>query len=370
MKAISESPITKGMRVIVRADYNVPTKGTRILDPRRIEASYKTIDFLLKKGASIVLISHSKEESLKPVYTYLKKKYSTLSFAKTIEDIASDMKPRDIVLLENIRAYEGEEKNDTAFAKKLASLGSVYINDAFSVSHRKHASVVGIPKYLPSFAGFSFAQEIKNLTLTDAQIKHPFVFILGGAKFGTKIPLIKKFIGKADSIVIAGAILNNFYKSAGFEIGSSVAEDGFDTQIKKLLKDEKILLPIDLIVLRKDAKVVTTPDAVLPGDCIVDIGPESTKLIVGLIGTAKLVVWNGPTGWYEKGFTKATKALAQSIVDSKAHAIVGGGDTGLLVEKILPENNKRIFVSTAGAATLDFLANCTLPGIIALDKSK
>jgi phosphoglycerate kinase len=369
MKSIQEAPITKGMRVIVRADYNVPTKGTKILDPRRIEASYKTIDFLLKKGASIVLISHSKEATLAPVFKFLQKKYAAITFAKNIESIPKEMKSKDIVLLENIRQYPDEETNDAVFTKHLASLGEIYVNDAFSVSHRKHASVVGVPKKLPAYTGFSFAHEVKNLTLLDTDIKHPFVLLLGGAKFSTKIPLIKKFIEKTDYVIVTGAILNNFYKAAGFEVGKSVVEDGYDKEIVKLLKNEKILLPVDVVVLRADKKVTTTPDTLEKGDIICDIGAESTKLIANLLIQSKLIVWNGPTGWYEKGFTKATKAIAEAVASGKARAIVGGGDTGLLVEKTLEKTkNKKVFVSTAGGATLDYLANGTLPGIKTLDQ--
>lgn len=369
MKSIQEASITKGTRVLVRADYNVPTKGTKILDTRRIEASFKTIDFLLKKGASIVLVSHSKEATLTPVYKFLQKKYPQISFAKTIEAVPKEMKPKDIVLLENVRNFAGEEENSAAFTKTLATLGTVYINDAFSVSHRKHASVVGLPKKMPSFAGFSFMHEVKNLTLTDADIKHPFVFLLGGAKFGTKIPLIKKFLTKADYVVVTGAILNSFYKTLGFEVGGSVVEEGYEKEIAKLIKNEKILIPVDVVVLRGGAKVQVTPDMVQKGDVICDIGAESTKLLTELLGEATLIVWNGPTGWYEKGFIKATSAIARAIALGSGRAIVGGGDTGLLVEKTLTKSpNKKVFVSTAGGATLDYLSSGTLPGIKALDQ--
>ncbi len=374
MQSISKLSKLTGERVIVRVDYNVPLKGNKILDTRRIDASYETVTVILKKGGTPVLIAHggNSQETLRPVAAYISKTFKTVFVTNDLLDprtidILNEVPKGTVILLENIRRYEQEEKNESGFAKSLARLGSYYVNDAFSVSHRVHASVVGIPKYLPSYAGIQLLKEIAALSKAVENKKHPFIFILGGAKFATKIPLLKQFESKADKLIIAGAILNTFYKVAGFEIGNSVIEEGYDTSIKKMLKSDKLLLPIDVIVTRGTKKVVTTPAEIMSGDVIVDIGPQSSALIALEIKKAKLVVWNGPTGWYEKGFTKGTIGLANAITESKTAAIIGGGDTGAVVEKLLSTSlNKNIFISTGGGAALDYLSNGTLPGIKAL----
>ncbi len=374
MQSIKLLPTLNGARVLVRVDYNVPLKGTKIVDARRIEASFATIRTILKKKGTPVLIAHLGDgtESLRPVATFLSKHFNTVfvtndvTDARTIE-ILEHVPSGTVVLLENIRRYAQEEDNDVAFAKTLAKLGKYYINDAFSVSHRAHASVVGIPKYIPSFAGIQLELEIKALASAVTTTKHPFLCILGGAKFATKIPLLKQFEPKADKLIIAGAILNNFYQVAGFEVGDSVVESGYDTQIKKLLKSPKLLLPIDVIAVRGTKKIVLTPDEIQKGDVIVDIGPQSIALIAREIHKAKLVVWNGPAGWYEKKFVAGTVGIARAIVESKTKAIIGGGDTGAVIEEMVNDkDSKRVFVSTGGGAALDYLSSGTLPGIKAL----
>ncbi|HEY0980355.1 MAG TPA: phosphoglycerate kinase [Candidatus Paceibacterota bacterium] len=376
MTPLQKIPSIKNKRVLIRVDFNVPLKNGKVADTRRIEAAYGSIDAVLKKGGTPLLLAHvgDGEGSLRPVATVLSKRYNIVFIDNDLadsrtHDIVAKVPKGTVILFENIRRYEGEEKNDKSFAKVLASYGDAYVNDAFSVSHRKHASIVGVPKFLPSYAGFTLQAEVKALSVVVEKPKHPFLFILGGAKFSTKIPLLKRFAESADNVVIGGAILNNFYKSAGFPVGKSVVEEGYDKAIKPLLGNPKLLLPIDVIVARGTKKVTLTPDEVEADDIIADIGPQSTALIAKKIEKAKLVVWNGPTGWYEKGFTKGTVSLAQAIVESKATAVIGGGDTGAALEKILSSNtalSKRVFVSTGGGAALDYLSNGTLPGIDAL----
>ena len=372
MKSITTAPALKGKRVLVRVDYNVPLKGNRILDTRRIESSYKTIDFILKKKAIPILVAHhgEGEQTLKPIATFLSKRYKVVFLQGPLEGsarewIVTHLAPGTVFLLENIRRNGGEEKNSTSFAKALASLADVYVNDAFSVSHRTHASILGVRKYLPSFSGFQFQAEIKALSVAQKNKKHPFLFILGGAKFGTKIPLIDRFSVSADGVVITGAILNTFLKVAGFEVGVSVVEDGYEIQVKKILKHPSLLLPTDVTVLRNGKSVVCSVNEVQPKDKIVDIGPRSTAQIVEKITKAKLVVWNGPTGWYEGGFTKGTVVLAKAIMRSNTTAIIGGGDTAGVLEKMLKKTPppKNIFISTGGGATLEYLAKGTLPGV-------
>lgn len=367
---------SKGKRVLIRVDYNVPIEGKKILDTRRIESSYATIDTVLHKGATPILIAHlgNGKESLAPIAKFLSKKYKVLFLSGPIEGssrewIFNHAKKGVVILLENIRRNPGEEKNTPTFAKLLASFGDIYINDAFSVSHRKHASIVGIPKFLPSYAGCQLEAELKALDLARKGKIHPFIFILGGAKFGTKIPIIKQFLKSADGIVITGAILNNFYKVAGFEVGVSVIESGYDAQIKQLLKNNKLLLPTDVIAVSNGKKVTVSIDAIGVNDKIVDIGPESIARIAEKIKGARLVVWNGPTGWYEGGFTTGTITLAKTLLASQAKGVIGGGDTAAVLEKMLKKvskEQKNIFISTGGGATIEYLAKGTLPGVQSL----
>lgn len=376
MKTLKDLKKVKSGKALVRVDYNVPFNGDKIVDARRIESSLETIKSLHKKGFQVLLVAHlgNEKATLKPVAKYLSKYLKTVFITEDIKNtekiksLCSQVSKDTVVLFENIRFYQEEEKNDSKFAKALSKLADVFVNDAFSVSHRKHASVVGVAKYLPSYAGIQLDSEIKNLSKAFENKKHPTLFILGGAKFGTKIPLLKKFVEISDNVVITGAILNSFYKTAGFEVGSSVVEDGYEKEIKKLLSSPKLLLPTDLIVLRNNKKQNVALDEVAKEDIIVDIGSQSANLIAEKIKKAKMVIWNGPTGWYEKGFVSGTKTLAQAVKLSKAFAIVGGGDTGAVVEKVLggSEKTKNIFVSTGGGATLEYLASGTLVGVQSL----
>lgn len=375
MKTLSSLVKQKNKKALVRVDYNVPLVGEKIRDTRRIDASFDTLRVLFKKGYQPLLLAHLGEStaSLRPIATYLSKHFPVvfitekITHTKKIKELLSQVSPKTIVLFENIRIYPEEEKNDTAFAKQLSLLGDIFVNDAFSVSHRAHASVVGISKKLPSYLGAQCEKEIKNLSKAVDSPRHPFLFILGGAKFSTKIPLIQRFIEKADHIVIAGALANTFLKVAGFEVGKSVAEEGYERKIKKLLLSEKLLLPVDVIVLRSTKKVLCGIDEVQAQDVIVDIGTRTSSLIELKIMKAKTVLWNGPTGWYEKGFISATKKLARALVGTKAKSIVGGGDTGAVVEKIL-KGHTNVFVSTGGGATLEYLATGALVGIHSVQK--
>ncbi|MEK7227867.1 MAG: phosphoglycerate kinase, partial [Patescibacteria group bacterium] len=317
MKTLKDIKSMKGKRALVRVDYNVPMKGNKILDTRRIDTSFATIRALQKKGMLVRLVAHlgDGKASLKPVADYLSKHFKVEFVTGPITDSVANPPsahsggggPKGTVLLfENIRKYEGEENNDPKFAKTLSKLGDIYVNEAFSVSHRKHASIVGVTKYLPSYAGLQLETEIKTLSKILTNKKHPFLFILGGAKFSTKMPLLDRFIKIADQVVIAGAILNSFYKFRGFEVGKSVVEDGYDKQIKKLLSSPKLLLPIDAVVTRGDKKAFASISEIQSLDVIEDIGPLSVKMISKKIEKAQIIVWNGPTGWYEKGFVGGT----------------------------------------------------------------
>jgi phosphoglycerate kinase len=238
------------------------------------------------------------------------------------------------------------------------------VNEAFSVSHRKDASIVLLSKLLPAYAGIQLEEEVKNLSKAIKNPKHPFLFILGGAKFSTKMPLIKKYLKLADYVFIGGALLNDFLKAEGYEVGKSLVDDE-NFGIEKILKNKKLILPIDVVV--RDGKILKNVkiSEVKKDEVILDVGSESIKMLEPLIKKSKLILWNGPLGKYEAGGGGATKKVLKLVASSKAESIIGGGDTVALISEMKMEN-KFSFVSTGGGATLDFLANGTLPGIKAL----
>jgi phosphoglycerate kinase len=256
-------------------------------------------------------------------------------------------------------------KNDQAFAKKLSTMGDIYVNEAFSVSHRVHASIVSLPKYLPSYAGFQFEAEVKNLSHAFKNPKHPFLFILGGAKFSTKMPLIKKYLKLADYVFIGGALANDFLKAKGYVVGKSLVSDA-NFGIKALLKNKKLILPTDVLVKSGNKLIIKKADQVKKDEFILDVGEDTVKNLSAIIKKSKLILWNGPLGKYEAGGAKATKEILKLVSKSKAESIIGGGDTVELISEMKMEK-KFSFISTGGGATLDFLANGTLPGIKALE---
>lgn len=349
----------KGKKVIVRVDFNVFIKKGKIKEAYRIERTLPTIELLRKKGAKIILISHLTEgraESLRPTAEYLKRYFPVRFIAdknfKQIIKKTSGMKEGEVVMLENIRIHKSEENNDEKFAKQLARLGDIFVNDAFSVSHRKHASVIGIPRYLPSYEGLLFKQEIKNLQMA-FRPKRPFLLILGGIKFSTKLGVLKKFLKIADKIFVGGALSNNFFRLKGMDIGKSLFDE--KVSVKRYLNNQKIILPID--VRKKD-------------NIILDCGHKTVKALEEIIKNSKFILWNGPLGDFEKkGFEKGTEKIAMAIVKSRAISIIGGGDLVASINR-MGILKKFTFVSTAGGAMLEFLAHGTLPGIEALKNSK
>lgn len=366
----------KGKRVVLRLDFNVPIQNGKIVETMRIDRAIPTIEYLRKKKARIVIFSHigkDSSSSLKPVAQYLSKTMK-VGFVPDFRSesaiaVAEGLPEGGVVLFENLRLDDRETKNDPAFAKYLASFGEVYVNDAFAVSHRAHASVVGITKYLPSYAGFLIEDEIKNLSLA-LKPKHPFLFILGGAKFETKMPLMKKFMKIADKVFVGGVLANDFFHDQGIETGKSFV-DKYNFKLTPLLKKGKIILPTDVVVINGDGKKssVKNLSEILPADSIVDVGPETIKNLLPILKKTKLIVWNGPLGFYEGGFDKATIALLKAITEVKATSIIGGGDTAVIVEK-LGISKKLSFVSTGGGATLDYLSDGKLVGIDAILRCK
>jgi phosphoglycerate kinase len=351
MRSIKNLKNIKGKRALVRVDFNVPIKNGKVEDDFRIKKALPTIKFLQKKGAKVILISHLGKDgsaSMQPVADCLRK------YIK-----------KNVTLLENIRKYPGEGKNDPKFAKELAKLGDFYVNDAFSVSHRKHASIVGVPKYLPSYAGFQLEEEIENLSKVFKKPKHPFLFILGGAKFSTKMPLLKKYLKIADQIFIGGALLNDFLKAQGYEVGKSLVDKG-SYGVEKIVKNKKLIIPEFVAVKNSSRKLVQkSVQDLSKDDSILDVGNRSAELLAPVIKKSKLILWNGPLGKYEAGGGGASKKVLKMVAASKAESIIGGGDIVSIVSEMKMEK-KLSFVSTGGGATLDFLANGTLPGIKAL----
>ncbi len=400
MKTLKDIEYLQGVRVLVRADFNVPIKNGVVVEDFRIKAELPTIDFLVRKGAKVILMSHLESidginPSLAPIADRLSKLGQEVIFVKDYNkalDIINDkMKNGTCILLENLRFFDGEKKNDTAFAKELASLGDIYVNDAFSVCHREHASVVGLPKLLPSYAGLQLESEIINLAKA-FNPAHPFLFILGGAKFDTKLPLLEKFLNIADSIFVGGALSNDLLKSKGYEVGKSLVSRPFGESsslpqtpqggigrdlspqageimdvLKRFTNDAKVMLPIDII---NEQKIAKPADGLSASDKNMDMGPETLKLLGAAINNAKFILWNGPLGVYEKGFKEGTIELAKMVSEATARGaetIVGGGDTLAAITE-LGNQEKFSFISTGGGAMLDFLATGTLPGIDALEK--
>lgn len=333
MKSILEAGDLKNKRVLVRVDWNAPLdyrSGQAVVaDDFRIKKSLPTLEYLKGAGAKVVIATH------------LEPKGTPIESLKTYV-------PEGMKLLGNLRDNPGEEDNSEEFAKELTSKVDIYVNEAFSVTHREHASIVRAPRLLPGFIGLQFALEIKELSKAFYP-KKPFLFIIGGAKFDTKLPLLKKFIHIADHIFVGGALANNFFKEQGVDVGNSLVSEG-DFGLKELLKTGKIILPEDTII--KDGKIL-------------DAGPKAIENLKPMISTSKLVLWNGPLGNYENGYGVATLALARMISESSCESIIGGGHT-IAAIKGLNLFDKFSFVSTGGGAMLDFLATGTLPGIEAL----
>lgn len=347
-----------GKKIIVRATLNVPIENGEIIDDFRIQKFLPTLDFLIKEKAKILIISHRSEEgaSFLPVFEYLKNNYD-IFFAQKIEDINLDN--NNLVLLENIRLFEGETENNPDFARKLASFGDIYLNEAFPDSHRNHASIVGLPKLLPSYIGNSFENELNNLEKV-LNPKRPFVAILGGKKSSTKIPLIERMLDLADEIFIGGALVHDFLKAEGKEIGESVFSS--ESLINpEWLNNPKIHLPKKFVVLKPDLET-EIKGSVQEKEIIVDTDPDFIEKIKNKTAKAGTILWNGSFGFCEKNFCDGTKQLATAISESKGFSVIGGGDSVSEIRKYGLEN-KFGFVSTGGGATLDFIANGTLPGI-------
>jgi len=374
----------KNKKVLLRVDFNVPLKNGRVADDYRIVSGLKTINYLLEKKARIIIISHlgepkndkDKAFSLKPVAAYLQKllkikiRFIPENDAKKISKIVDNLAGGEIVFLENLRFNKGELSNDDKFAKELASFSDIYVNDAFSVSHRNQASVSAIKKYLPSYAGLLLAEEVESLAKV-LKPKKPLVVIIGGSKIATKEPLISKLYPLAAEILVGGALANNFWKFQNFNIGKSLYDVGSDKEMKNYFKRgkliSKIILPIDVIVKNKKGEAVCKlPENVLSGDTIYDIGPETISLFSSYIKKAKTLVWNGPMGKFEeRRFKYGSLNIACSVAarsKGPSYGVVGGGDT-VSALKMSKMEQYVDFISTAGGAMLTFLGGEVMPGL-------
>ncbi len=366
-----------GKTVLVRIDANITVQNGKIVDDFRLRRSMKTLTFLRDAGAKVILVGHREAEgdrSISIVSEYFKNAGLDITFVsgsitEETRGAVGSLKAGSFVLLENLRYNPGEEKNDDGFAKLLASFAEVYVNEAFSVSHRAHASIIGVSKYLPSYAGFLFEEEVASLSGSFKPEK-PFLFVLGGAKFSTKLPLLKKFLDIADHVVICGALANDCYKALGYEVGTSVVSTG-DFSIDQVIKSPKLILPPDTEVQNsKGEKFVRASNAVGIDEKILDAGPATAEFLAPYVKSAKSILWNGTFGNYEAGFESSTLDFARLVAATPTtKAIVGGGDTLSAIAQ-LKVDDKFSFVSTGGGAMLDYLAKETLPGIQALVDSK
>ncbi len=390
-KKMLEDFEVKDKRVLVRVDLNVPVdENGNITDDTRIRAALPTINYLISKDTKVILVSHfgRPKGKVNPKYSLapVAKRLSELldkevvmapdCIGETVENLVAQMKPKDVILLENVRFHEGEEKNDPEFAKKLAKLADIFINDAFGTSHRAHASTVGVAKFLPAGAGYLMQKEIEIMGNALENPERPFVAILGGAKVGDKIGVIKNLLSKVDVLLIGGGMAYTFLKSQGYEIGKSLLESDKIELAASLLneakeKNVKLLLPDDVVVtseLKEGLPYETVSIADIPKDKMgVDIGEKTQEKFADIIKKAKTVIWNGPMGVFEiEAYAAGTLAVAKAMAESKAVTIIGGGDSAAAVEQ-MGLAKYMTHISTGGGASLEFLEGKELPGVAALN---
>ncbi|MEP7199549.1 MAG: phosphoglycerate kinase, partial [Chloroflexota bacterium] len=372
-------------RALVRVDFNVPLDGARITDDTRIRAALPTIRYLIAHDAKIILMSHlgrpkGVDEKLRLAPCALRLSDLLGQPVHTTSDCIGDevaravaaLQPREVLLLENLRFHKEEEQNDPAFAQQLASLGDIYINDAFGTAHRAHASTEGVAHYLPAVAGFLMEKELNFLGKAVSNPARPFVAILGGAKVSDKIAVIESLMQKADHVLIGGGMANTFAKAHGYEMGDSLVENDKLDEAKQLMAQShgKLVFPVDAIIadkFDKDANAHTVAiDHVTAGWRMLDIGPQTVALFKSYLTDAQTIVWNGPLGVFEfPRFAHGTIAIARALADSHATTIIGGGESVAAVEQA-GVADQMTHISTGGGASLEFLEGKTLPGVAAL----
>jgi phosphoglycerate kinase len=392
MKSISEVSNLNNKKILLRLDLNVPLVDGKITDATRIDKIIPTLKFLISQNTKIIIISHVgrpngkiiNELSLRPICKDLEIKLNQniKLISKNIKEINNTdlfvSNDEKIAMLENIRFYSEEEKNNQGFAKQLATLGDIYVNDAFSCSHRAHASIDQITNFLPCYSGLQLDTEVNALKKITSEIKTPITCIIGGSKVSTKINIIKNLIPKFDNIIIVGGMANNIIKYTGNNIGKSLQEENSDPIIKKIFslsetKNCKIIYPQDVVVGKNlnDSPQIKELNEISSDDMILDIGPKTIKVICDIIDESNTILWNGPAGYFENpsfaiGSIEIAKKIVENNKSNKIYSVAGGGDTVSLLNNLDSIKNFN-FVSTAGGAFLEYLEGKELPGIKALN---
>jgi phosphoglycerate kinase len=390
MKSIKEIKNLKNKKVLVRVDFNVPVGDDGIVDSKedwRIKAALPTIKYLLEKEAKIILMAHLERPgkyqvssikyqacSLKPIANRLEEllsceiKFIDDCIGDKVKDAIKKIQAGKIILLENLRFYEEEKSNDEEFARELSKIADIYINNAFSVSHRKHASVHAITKFLPSYAGLLLEREVRILSDAINNPKRPATIIVGGAKVKTKVPVMEYLIDKFDHILIGGIVANVILKAKGIDIGSSLLDDIDLNEVKKIsFGENKIHIPVDAVVCDDKNNVTLSAIGKVKNNKILDIGTETTKLYSKIISDSKTIIWNGPMGMFEKeDFAFGTREIVKAVVKSNGYTIIGGGDTITALSQLgcLDEVD---YICAGGGAMLEFLSGKKLPGLEALE---
>ena len=392
MKKTVEDVKWEGKTALVRVDFNVPLKNGVITDDRRITAALPTIKYLMEQGAKVILMSHlgrpdgepKPEFTLKPVADRLNELLqgnvvfcpSDVVVDDKVKEAAAALKAGQVLLLENVRYRKEETKNGADFAKELASLGDVFVNDAFGTAHRAHASTAGVADYIPCVSGYLIEKEVKFLGDTLEDPDRPFVAIMGGAKVGDKIPVIRNLLKKVDYLLIGGGMTYTFYKAQGLETGKSIIDEENVELAGKLLEEAellgvKLMLPLDSVCAKEfsnDSETGIFKAENMPSDMMgLDIGPETVQAYSQVIPEAATIVWNGPLGVFEMdNFAEGTRKIAEALAESKAVTVIGGGDSAAAVEKF-GLADKMTHISTGGGASLEFLEGKVLPGVAVIE---